>query len=288
MLFAMLFGIYSALVAYLIGEGQSLSQLVFGNLNYSIIFAIAFWLIMTLLLKKGLRGLKKIETWGVFAIILIIIGIFIWFIPQAQIENIYYTNTNNFFLPFGVALFALLGFTAIPEVKREIKGSENKLKKAIIIGVTIPIILYTLFSFTFVSLLGNKVSQVATLSLGWPIIILGIFTMLTSYFVLSFALKDMFYFDIKLGKKARFFWTSLFPLIIYLIVSFFNLAGFVSILGIGGVIAGGLTGILILQMNKKAKKHGNRKSEYSIPINKFIIYFLSLIFILGVIVEVVF
>ena len=61
MFFAMLFGIYSALLAYLIGEGESLSKLLPGNIN-PILLGIAFWLVMTLLLREGLRGLKKIET----------------------------------------------------------------------------------------------------------------------------------------------------------------------------------------------------------------------------------
>ena len=73
MLFALIIEVYSALIAYLIGEGQSFSYLFFGNLDYAIYFALAFWLIMTLLLREGLKGLKKVETWGVIAIILLII-----------------------------------------------------------------------------------------------------------------------------------------------------------------------------------------------------------------------
>src|SRR3990167_2840612 len=38
MLFAMLFGIYSALLAYLLGEGDSLSQIIFSTARYSLVF----------------------------------------------------------------------------------------------------------------------------------------------------------------------------------------------------------------------------------------------------------
>ncbi len=78
---------------------------------------------------------------------------------------------------------------------------------------------------------------------------------------------------------------SIIPLILYLSVVFFNIADFVKILGIGGVVSGGLTGILILLMNVNAKKKGDRKPEFSVPINWFIIGILSLIFILGIVVE---
>jgi len=292
MFFAFAFGIYSALIAYLIGEGQSFSQIFFGNLDYAIYFAVGFWLIMTLLLQEGLKGLKKIETWGVFAIIIIVIGILIFYIKDISFLNLSYVDYSNFFLPFGVVLFALLGFTSIPELRRIIKGEEKKLKKAIIIGALIPIILYILFAFVFVGLFGIDVPEVATLALGNIVIILGIFTMMTSYFVLSFSLKDSFDFDWKLDKFWCFLFVSLLPLILYLIIYYFNLAGFIRVLGIGGVISGGATGILILLMNLKAKRASSRgkgrKSEFSVPLNWVVVILLSLIFIFGVVVELFF
>ena len=285
MFFAMIFGIYSALIAYLIGEGQSLSQIFTGTQNYAILFALGFWIIMTALLREGLKGLKKIETWGVIAIILLIITIFILFLPKISLSNLTYIEPSKFLLPFGVVLFALLGTSSIPELRREIKGQEKNLKKAIIIGSVLPIVLYIIFSFTFIGVLGKDVSEIATLSFGNIINILGIFTMLTSYFVLSFALKDMFKFDYNLSKNKTFLFTSLTPLVIYFLITIFNALGFVSVLSIGGVVAGGLAGIIIVLMNQKAKSKGNRKPEYQININKLIIVIISLIFIFGLISE---
>ena len=188
----------------------------------------------------------------------------------------------------------MLGFTSIPELRREIKGEEKLFKKAIILGTLIPVFLYFIFTLIFVGVLGKSVEQIATISFGSFITVLGIFTMLTSYFVLSFSLKDIFIYDLKpqnslmnfLGrKKLSFIFVSLVPLVLYLAVTFFDFVDFVRILGIGGVISGGLTGILILLMNINAKKTGNRKSEFSIPINWFVIGILSLIFVLGIVVE---
>lgn len=285
MLFALAFEVYSALIAYLIGEGQSFSQMFFGHVGYAVYFAIGFWLIMTLLLREGLRGLKKIETWGVIAIIVIILGILITYAGDVNFSKLSYINYSNFFLPFGVVLFALLGFTSIPELRRIIKGEEKKLKTAIFVGSLIPVVLYIIFAFVFVGLFGVNVPKVATLALGNGVIVLGIFTMMTSYFVLSFALKDSFDFDWKISGFWKFVLVSLLPLILYLVINYFNLADFVKVLGIGGVVSGGIIGILILLMNMKAKRAGNRKSEFKIPLGWFFIILLSLIFIFGVVVE---
>jgi len=132
-------------------------------------------------------------------------------------------------------------------------------------------------------------AEVATLSFtggfGKFFFLLGIFTMATSFFALSFALKDYFIFDLR-KRKISFFYVSIVPLIAYLLISFFDLASFVTVLGVGGAISGGVAGILILMMNIASKKRGDRKPEYSIPINWWIIGFLSLIFLLGIVLEV--
>ncbi len=283
MFFALMFGIYSALLAYLIGEGESLSQLFTGSLNYSIYFAIGFWIIMTLLLSKGIKELKRIETYGVIVIILLVIGIGVYFLPSISLDNLKPVSFSNMFLPFGIVLFSLLGFTSIPEVRVEMDKQEKKIKKAIMLGSLIPALLYILFCLVFVGVLGSGVPQVATLSLGRVVTILGIFTMLTSYFVLSFSLKDSFTYDLNVRHMYSGFFVSVLPLVLYLLVYFFKLAGFVTILGLAGVIGGGLTGILSLLMLKKAKKKGDRKPEYEIPLNWFVILLLVCIFVFGVV-----
>jgi len=285
MFFTMIFGIYSALLAYLIGEGQSFSRLFTGGLDYAIYFGIGFWFLMTFLLKEGIRGLRKIETWGVLVIIFIILLMLGWYFPQVEVSNISYTDFSFVFLPFGIVLFALLGFACIPELEREIKGDEKKMWKIIVTGSLISIILYAIFSFIFVGVLGKGVTEVATLSFGNFITVLGIFTMLTSYFVLSFALKDMFDFDFDSSKLRNFLFVSIFPLLLYIFVSFFSLFSFVRVLSIGGVVGGGITGILVLLMAKKAKKQGNRKPEYKVPLPWIVIVILSLLFAAGIFFE---
>jgi len=286
MFFAMIFGVYSALLAYLVGEGKSLSQLIPGNIP-PIIFGIMFWLLMTLLLKEGLKGLKKIETWGVLAIITIVIVIFITFFPSIQTENLLTFNPIYFATPIGVILFALLGFTSIPELRKEIYGQEKLFKRAIILGSLIPIALYILFSIAVVGIIGTNITQVATLSFGPFMTILGIFTMLTSYFVLSYSLRDTFKYDIKISKRKNFFFTSLLPLIIYILITQLDFVSFTLILGVGGVISGGITGILILLTAKKAKHHrrGKKQPEIKIPLNWLIIIIISIIFIAGIFLE---
>ena len=286
MFFSVIFGIYSALLAYLIGESQSLAQIIPGD-TPPIVFGIIFWIIMTFLLQKGIRTLKKVETWGVTLVIIIILSIFIRFSQFIKLENLMTFNPSQFTISIGVVMFALLGFTAIPELRKEIKGQEFLLKKAIIVGTTIPIILYILFTTVFVGVLGTKITQVATLSLGPITTILGIFTMLTAYLILSFSLKSTFRYDIKIGRIKNFIFTSIIPLTIFILTTQLKLVGFSLVIGIGGIISGGLTGILILLIAKKSKQttRNGKSPEFQIPLNWILIIILSIIFISGIILE---
>lgn len=288
MFLAVIIGIYSALLAYLIGEGGSFAKLIPLNIP-PIIYGIVFWALMTALLGHGLKELKRIEVWGVFAIIAIVIGMFVRYISKVDFSNLAVVDTSNFIFPIGVVLFAMLGFTSIPELRKEIKGKEKLLKRAIIIGSLIPIGLYILFSLIFIGVLGVNVSEVATLSFGPIITILGIFTMLTSYFVLSFDLHDIFKYDLKTSKFVSVLLTSLIPLALYILVMVFDLASFNTILGIGGTVSGGLTGILILLMAYRAKKSvDNKNPEINIPINWPIIIVFSVIFLMAIILQLFF
>ncbi len=289
MFLAIFFEIYSALLAYLIGEGQSLSRLFFGTQNYSLIFGIGFWFVLSLFVYGGIRRLKKVEYWGVSFLLVTLVLIFVLLVPNVQASNLISLNWTNIFLPFGIVLFSLLGFTSIPNLREEVSKNKKILKKSIILGTLIPIVAYALFAFVFVGVLGGSIDQVATNSfsglIGKLLTLLGALTMTTAFFVLSFALRDIVDSDLK-ERKFAFLIVSMVPLVLYLLVSIFNIAGFASVLGIGGAVSGGALGILILLMNIKSKKKSDRKPEYKVPIHWLWIILLSLIFVGGILVQV--
>ncbi len=285
---AMFFGAYAALIAYLIGEGQSFSYLFTGTLDYALYFAIGFWLLMSIFVYHGLRALKKGESLGILFVSLIILLIIIFFSPNINPKNILHTDISHIFLPVGVILFAFLGFSAAPEVLREIKGKEKLMKKAIIIGSIIPIVIYILFTFIVVGFAGTSTPEIATFALGKIFVFLGIITMFTAFFALSMALRDMYHYDLGYSKTLSWLISSVIPLIAFLIVYSFNLVSFTEILGIGGAVAGGLLGVLIMLMARKAKQVGKRKPEYEIKLPPLVTLLIILFFIAGLIFELFF
>lgn len=291
MVVSIIFGIYTALIAYMIGSGQSLSMLFTGGLEHSLLFGVFFWAAMTTLTRGGLKQLKRVEYWGVIGIILVIFIVFILLMPDIKLSNLTYFNLPDnfsFFAPFGVVLFALLGFHAIPEIRRELGRDKKLMRKSILLGVLAPIFLYTLISLAFVGVSGMELQEVSTLSfeggVGNVLLILGIFTMLTSYFVLNFSLQDYFIYDLR-KRKLSFFFVSILPLVLYLVAHFFQIFSFIFVLSVGGVITGGITGICVLLMNINSKKKGDRKPEYRVPLNWLVVSLLTLLFLWGIFSE---
>ena len=286
MFFSMIFGIYSALTAYLIAEGESFSYLFTGGLNYSFVISLGFWVVLACFSYVGLRALKKYEKIAIIFVLLLVVLIGVFYFQSIEGENLSYVNYKNMFLPFGVILFSFLAFSAMPEVKRLLYGQEFKLKKVIKYGVLIPLVVYFLFMLVIVGNFGLKTQEIATLNLIRIFSLLGILTMFTAYFTLTLAIRDMFRFDFNFGRFKGWLLAIFVPLFLFILFYFLEIASFTQILSIGGVVSGGLAGILILLMNLKAKTIGTRKPEYSMKISWFTITILSLIFVLAVVLEI--
>ncbi len=278
------FGITGALTAYMLGVGDSAFAIL--KIGSPILYSIIFFIIGTVILFFGLRVVAGAELLLFFAIMLIVVIITLFSLPHLNSANIDLTlKPAKLLLPYGVSLFAFLGLQAVPEMKRELNKNKRKLKKAILIGMTIPFLLYLIFPAIVVSVSGLETTELATTGLGKFIGPLGyilgnifaMLTMSTSFFILGLALKDSLMFDYRMNRHLAWFLTCTIPF--GLAVS--KVASFIEIIGLVGVVMGGIEGILVTLMIIQAKKHGNRKPEYSIPINWIALALLFLLFIGG-------
>jgi len=132
MFIAMAFGIFSAITAYLIAEGRSLSYLIFNSPIYEFQMGILFWLALSAITYFGINALEKGEIVGMIFVFTMIISISVYFSNKINAGNLAHIFPGQFLAPFGVVLFAFLGFAAIPEVER-VLGEHKKPMKNIII-----------------------------------------------------------------------------------------------------------------------------------------------------------
>ncbi|MEM2031650.1 MAG: aromatic amino acid transport family protein [Candidatus Pacearchaeota archaeon] len=282
--------IYGAITAYVIGEGEILSFVFFGNTNFKIFFALGFFVLMSFLIYFDIKALEKGEIVGLIFITAFLLAIFFFFLPKVSIDNFFLFSEEKilWFFPYGVIMFAFLGFSALPEMREELHKEEKKMKKAIIVGSLIPLIFYFLFALAVYGFAGKNTPQIATIALGKLPCFLAIFTMFSAFFALGIALKEIFIYDLKMKKREAFMLVVFPSFFLAFSILVFQLTTFIRVLNLVGSISGGIMGILALLMARKAKILGNREPEYCVTTNLFITLLLSCLFVFGIVYAVLF
>ncbi len=291
MTFTLLFAIYGALTAYLIGEGETLHAIFqWGEPFY---YTLLFFILGVVIVWKGMRSTGKAELILISLLFLVVVLIAFFSSQNLDGDNFTFFDFSKFFLPYGIILFAMMGSPAIPEMQEVLGQDRHLMKKAIIVGTAIPILLYIVFTVVIMGLVGldqfellapnERIATVALSMYAHPLLgllanILAVVSMFTSFLTLGTALAEVYEYDYALSRSISLLLTFAIPLIIVV----FNLTTFMAVLGITGALAGGLDGILITLMYWKAKIKGERKPEYELPVHTTIGSMLILLFALGI------
>ena len=222
--------------------------------------------------------------------LIIIFIIIVWGFFHLDSGNLTSYNKTQLFFPYGVILFAFVGAAAIPEMKSICSNNKKLIKKAIIIGSAIPLVVYALFALVVVGATGTSTGQIATTTLGNVVggkimellgNLFAIFSMSTSFLALGLALLWVYDLDLHRTRNVAFALTVSVPFLIGIL----GVTSFIQALAITGGVAGGIEGILIILMFWKAKKLGDRKPEYSINISKVLGIALMIMFVLGILYQ---
>ncbi|TET84646.1 MAG: amino acid permease, partial [Candidatus Nealsonbacteria bacterium] len=288
-----LLAITGALLAYTIIGGDFLKIVFSPFLNLSsFYFSLIFWAILSYFIFQGIKLIAPTQLLMNIAFIFIIFLIFCFALPKINLQNFSLINPENIFLPYGIILFSLIGWSAIPIISEIFENSKErrKIKKVIIVSVIAVIFLYFLFTLSVVGVSGQNTSSEALHGLlpflGQTIVVLGalfgILAIATSFLILGNYLKNTLFYDFKIPRIISATISCGIPLILFLI----GFRGFIEVVGLVGTIVGVIEGVIIVLIFKKAKLSGNRRPEYSLKIPSILLYFLIAIFILGAVSQV--
>lgn len=280
-----IFGTYGSMLAYIIGEGQSLSAIFGGNPMW---WAVFFWSIGSVIVWRGLRAVKLFENIIGSVVIIIIAALSFYLLPHLQIPNLYYTNTAEFFLPLGVILFALSNATGVVEAHALLPGSQRHFRKALIIGTLIPVALYILFALAVAGSQGLGTTEIATVGLGGsfgPFIafvanLCAILAMGTVYVGGGIVLKQTLIWDDKINKFLAEVLVIFLPLALYLA----GIRDFVGLLGIIGGLFFGLQSLIMVAACWRARSSGdlnvsryNLRHFWLLAVPVFIVFLLVIL-----------
>ncbi len=288
MAFSLVVGIYGALIAYLIGEGEVLKTVFGGN---SFIYSVAFFVFAATIVFFGIRALGKAEIIMTTLMIAAVLLLGFFSFDKIRVESLSTFNPMLLLFPYGAILFAFMSATAVPEMKEELRGRNKLLKKAIVLGGLAPISIYLIFTAVILGIVGvenfsllEENQRIATVALeifspGILSILINLFaafSMGTAFLALGYALWTMLYRDYNIKKMPAYFLALLPPLLIF----FLNLTNFISVINFIGAFIG-LFNILIVLTFWQAKKNGERKPEYQLKGAFLVGGLLVLLFLVG-------
>lgn len=289
---SVIFGTYGALTAYALEVGTLLHTLLGPTLGGGVLlYRLVFFAAASAIIFFGLGLVSRIERVMVIILIGVIILIAGLASPSIQLQPLLTAPGMNYFLPYGVILFAFAAATAIPDMKYLLKGQRHRLKSAILVGGLLPLLVYTVFTLVTIGVSGAEVTPNAILGLGEKLgpsvfiigAILGCLTMSTSFLSLGEILKETYQDDFGLRRITSWFLVVLVPFFAVLL----NLTNFIQVIAVVGTVMGGFEGIVFVWMHHQAKIKGNRKPEFAIGIPAPIRLALVLVFFSGLVYQVI-
>lgn len=278
---SILAGLVLALVIYLI-LGNQFIKLFWLGVNGTISL-FSFWFISVLPLLFTERRVLWFETMGVFFMAAIIFLIFFSALPGNGLNSAPLFDVNNLFLPFGVILFSLAGWTAIEPLYRDSRApgaGRMAPVRALSWGVVSVALLYLLFTWGIFS--SAPVISTDTVSglYGWPnwklalLGILGLFALWTSYMPIALEIKNALAVDLNMNPRLSLYSVVFTPLILVII----GLSSFLKVIGLAGGVFLGLQYVLIILVGKKVLQFSGGK--------KFLSNLLIAVFLLAAVYEV--
>ncbi len=283
---------YGVLLAYIIISGKVL-HLAFGNIfgGSEKIYGIIFTLACSIGIYFGVKAIKKIQFAIVTIVAIIVILIFAYGAPSIDLGSFGGMNLKNFFIPFGVVLFAFEGSVALTMADDILSRNKKKLKYAAITAVSIALVIYILFVSVVIGVVGvenvseDSIASLAT-KLGWPILAAGTFlticTVTSAFFTTGYTLSEVYRYDYKMGKNPGWILMVAIPLGLYAL----NLVGFATLIGFIGAIFVGSLSIISLTIYTKLKKKREKKPECAFNFHPILIFVLIAILVVGAVSEI--
>lgn len=251
--------------------------------------AMAFFILGGLLFKMNLRAVGKANFYLTVLLFLFIAGLSLIVLPRIRVEHFYHTLGRDWFLPYGVLLFAFAGHSALPDLFEVVgRNSKGLFKKIIFWSLAASAAIYLIFIAVVLGVAGPMVSLDALSGLyravgdGFIIIgsLIGLLAIFTSYVAMGADLKLTFHYDYRLSDAVSWLLAFLPPVLLFLL-GFDDLTEILSVVG-----AVGLGVFSFLTALAAWKKREEVERFLSIPLRMFWLALLAALVAAGVAGEI--
>lgn len=282
---------FGTLVAYIL-VGGSFAHVLLGPVIGGGLFAyrMLFLLFSSIAMLGGMLSVMRVQKYIIGAYLVLVTLMTVLALPHVDIGNFMGYDGAKAFLPFGVALFAFNGFSAVPEMRDVLGRHKHLLPRAIITGMGIVAALYVLFTAVVVGVSGLGTSQEALYGLaqvlGPAMLVIGsaigLCTLGSAFMTHGIVVTNTLVYDYRVRYLSAWAATILVPLAIVL----FGSTDFVRVMNITGGVGGGLVGLVLVAAYEKMRIHP-RTSKNLLSIPQWVVFVAGLIFIFNIVLAIV-
>jgi len=253
---------YGSLLVYGVLGGIFISNIFNGS---AFVYSLLFFAVGALLVYLKLQKIALVNFYLTIPLLAFVFYMFLSSLSFVDSSNLNFDGSGlkdlAWFLPFGIWIFSMGGFAAVPEVRDIFERSSLKhFKSVVFISIVLSAVVYWLFVLAIVGVSGVETSPDALSGLpdiGRGVLMIGslvgFLAVFTSFLVLGIDLKAIYFFDFKIPNIFAWFLVVVPPVTLF----FFGFNDFTRILGIIGTLGLGGTGLLIIWMAKKVHNKFN-------------------------------
>lgn len=301
---------YSLMAAYVSGMGDLIQKVVLNDFHIHIYDGFGSLLLIVLVgiaVYFGTRSVDYLNRCFFAGKLLTYLAVVFFLLPHIDLTKLAYANGNKIWLPLTIIITSFGFHNVIPSLRVYLNDDAKKLRIAIIMGSSIPLIVYIIWQFAIVGVVPveGKEGLLAVLSTGQPATGLAssltyilqtpwiaslfklftFFAITTSFTGVSFSLFDflMDSFSIKQNRKGRYL-TLVLTFLPPLLFAFFYPNGFILALGYAGIFVAILLGVMPALMVWSGRYWKNMATGYQANIGKLgliLVIAFSLIIIAG-------
>lgn len=256
---------YGSLLVYGVLGGLFLTNIFNSFDGYTPwVFSIAIFIFGGCFAFLNLKKIAEMNFYLTLPIFGFIVYLLIVSLPHIQTDNFLPAQGQLFsnadwFLPYGIWLFSLSGFSVIPETRDIFFGFPiNKFKRVIWMSLLISAIFYSIFVWAIFGVSGSLTTQDALSGIAFAVggkalligSLIGFLAIFTSYVALATDLRNIFKYDYKISPLFSWIATAAPPVVLFLI-GINGLAVMFEIIGTFGI---GILGAFIIFMRRKMVK----------------------------------
>lgn len=265
-------GLYGAMTAYLLIGGtfayQVFSPFVGGTVA---VYRALFFVFAVLVVFGGSMTVSRLQAYLMFAYLGLLALLAVLAVPHIDLDHyVLIADSEKFFLPFGVTLFAFTGFAAVPEMRDILGRHKHLLRRSVLTGMAFIVALYVLFITMVVGVTGKSTTPETIHGLvdvlGPTFVLLaaaiGLCTVLTAFVTQALSVTNTYVFDYRL----RYLLSWALAVVVPLVLVFLGANDFIGVIDFTGGVFIGISGLVLISAYERLRRQAQiAKRMLAIP-----------------------